>query len=373
MPICLIHSLPGTRYALTDSLTVVMPNQSTECATAVPGACRKEIREGRAAWHTDSRLPQEGQAFSYEQLSAICSQWRNQGIFSFIEVRCSETIGDKERECLYRLKQAVDWLILDAESPMPALSSERWEHLAARMQHIGKRIGLRLRMDSRLSIAAQVPWVAKTALQLGAPRLLFIEGTSMEEGVEILRLVQDELSRHPLSHQSARCLPMLRPALYTIADRAYEEIDFSVLDAVLIESGRPFFGGVAVYQEHAERLFGISLWQALVTMLSQKSSSASFIEREVLAGSPIPPECRRLLIRAICELAVSISKREPMRVSYKKKEIEGIWSSCLAHMVFCQHEHIAALQAIVSALIEQSDELIAKREKPRLQLFGSRC
>jgi hypothetical protein len=363
MPLCLMQSLPGVQYALTDSLTVVVPDPSAELSEPVPAACRKEVREGRVAWHADSQLLQEGALFSYETLSAMCKTWRDRGLFSFIEVGLQGEIGVEEKAHLHRLKQVADWLILDASCEIPpesgALHIESWSHLAQRMKEIGKKVGLRLAIDGQLPKSVLFPWIAKVALELGAPGFLCIEGESMERCVAIVQGVQDILSDHPLSKDSARLIPTLKASSYAIGERECEVIDFSALDALLTESCRPFFGGVAIGHNECEKLFGRSLWQTVVSMIAQKRSASSYLSSSAHGGYGIPNELRVPLARSMYDLLLWTSQEDLPKIAQGIRILEGMSSRC-AREIFQADDQTEALKANISSLLEQSKGVVEK-------------
>ncbi len=376
MPLCLMQSLPGTQYALTDSLTVVVPDPSAELSEHAPASCRKEVREGRAAWHTDSRLPQEGEVFSYETLSGMCKAWRESGVFSFIEVGLSGKIGAEEKAHLHRLKQVADWLILDASCEIPSVSGalhiESWGYLAQQMKEIGKKVGLRLAIDGQLPNSILFPWIAKVALELGAPGFLCIEGESIDRCVAIVQGVQDILSAHPLSKDSARLIPALRTSSYAIGKSEYEVIDFSALDALLIESCRPFFGGVAIRHKKCEKLFGLSLWQTVLTMIAQKRSASSCLASSAHRGF-IPNELRAPLARGMYDLLLWLSQEDLTKIAREIRILEETWNRC-AREIFQADDQTGALKARISSLLEQSKSVIEKcggAVAPRPSIIGS--
>jgi hypothetical protein len=359
MPLCLIQSLPGTRYSLTNTLTVVIPVRSAQISEGVSPLYQKEVREGRVSWHTDSESPHDGQPFSFETLAVMCKEWREQGVFSFVEVRLSGEIGETEKNHLHRLKQISDWLILDATSEIgflpEALRIEGWGHQALCMKEIGKKVGLRLAVDSQLPASVLFPWIAKVVLELSAPGFLFLEGESTEKVAAIIRGVQDILFRHPLSKDAARLIPILRTSSHKLGEKIFESLDFSSLDALLIESCRPFFGGMAVRQEQTERLFSLSLWNVVVKMISERRSSASFLEHSVDGLAFIPEGLRLPFVRGVYDLFFWVSREDRAKIAIAKADIEAAWGQITKEMQQ-GGEKMRNAKAVVDAVIGQCHE-----------------
>lgn len=374
MPLCLIQSLPGTKYALTEALSVVVPTISSEWLDPIPLTYQKRVKEGRAAWHTESVLAQDGDSFSYEQLANLCSRWREKGIFSFVEVHCCREVLAEEKKSLSRLAQMTDWLILDATSPITfshgVLRSERGGYLCAMMKEIGTKVGLRLTIDPRLPVDLQAPWIAKTALSFGAPGFLFIDSDSNEKVTALVRLVQDMLSRHPYSQDSARLIPLFRPMIHTFGDTLAEVLDFSLLDALLIESFRPFFGGVAVSQTKAETVFDVSMGKIVQQMLCEGCSSTSFLSRLSKRWETVPVSCRTAFVRAVYDLLLWVSKEDYEKVAQKKKELELVRRRCVHEMAGGDDGGMTST-SIVTALLEHSSGLLEKMKasSPRQPSF----
>jgi hypothetical protein len=363
MPLCLMQSLPGTRYSLTDALTVAVPIASAQMSESVSPSCRKEVREGRVAWHTDSKPSQEEQSFSFENLAAMCQGWRDLGIFSFVEVRLSGEIGEAEKNHLHRLKQIADWLIVDGTSEMVVrpgtLLAEVWGQQVRCMKEIGRKVGLRLSVDHKISASVLFPWVAKVALELGAPGFLFVEGKTVEMVAAIVRGVQDILSLHKLSKDSCRLIPVVRESSHKIGEKLFEVLDFPSLDALLIESCRPFFGGLTVRQEEAEGAFGLSLWKTVVGMISEKRSSASFLEHAVDGLVFIPDELRLPLVRGVYDLFFWMSREDGAKIARAKIDLEATWGLISKEMIPWGDE-MANTKAVVIALLEHCNETFGK-------------
>lgn len=361
MPLCCLQSLPGTLYSLTESLSIVVPNSDAQVEVGVENQYWKEVREGRAAFHDASTGAQGGDSFSIETLTSICKTWREQGIFSFIEVRFSGQIEEKEMGLLKQLKQAVDWLILDATSKISiseeVLQAELWSHQARVMQEIGKKVGLRLAVDPQVPVCTVAPWIAKAALDLGEPGFLFLEAGSTELTVSLIREVQDLLYHHPLSKGSARIIPVLCSSSHSLAEKSLEVLDFPSLDALLIESNRPFFGGVSVHQEERENLFNCSLWQVVVAMITQKRSSSSFVEHSMSRLKWIPCDLRMPLLRSMCALSKNLSVKDPSLLQREKEALEMAWAKILQECIE-MGEGTQEIKAAVAALLNQSSEAI---------------
>ncbi len=364
MPLCLIQSLPGTIYSLTDALTVVLPNCPERELESVPSLCKKEVREGRASWHSDGIVPDcATDPFPYERLGGFCQQWRGQGLFSFLEVAFHGPIGDAEIACLNRLKQSADWLILDASSQMAmkpgSLQIERWEAQATLMKRIDKRVGLRISVDHSLPLSVLAPWIAKLALILGEPGFLFLEGRSAESVLVLVREIQNGLSSHTLSKGSARLIPVVHSTVHAIHQQSIELLDFSSLDALFIESCRPFFGGIAIYQRKGRSLFGQTLWSALLRMMTEKCSSSSLISETELLGSFASQEQRVLLVQKIYALLNHVVAKDQARILSSKADLEAFWAQISGELLFESNDFLE-MKEVVKALVGQANDFLAQ-------------
>jgi hypothetical protein len=364
MPLCLIQSLPGVHYSLTDVLTVAVPDLSESVPEDHFLQRNKEVREGRAAWHhTDSRSPRGKDDFSFDRLSSMCKAWRNQGIFSFIEVRLSGEMGEPEKNVLQKLKQAADWLVLDGSLTsinLPGvLRAERWEQQIHWIKEIGKRVGLRVRLDPTIPNNIQFPWIAKAVLELGAPGFLFLEMDRVDAGIALIRGVQDILLCHPLSKDAARIIPIVRSSVYTVAEKPIEVLDFHALDNLLIESYRPFFGGVAVRQAKDEKILGLSLWSAIAGMIVDKRSSASLLEHIMTSQPSIPEQYRLALARQICCLILSLSLKDYTKMQQEKIDLERTWGGICRYKIVGAEEASQIKQFVVN-ILDHCSEVLAK-------------
>jgi hypothetical protein len=354
MPLCLIQSLPGTVHPLTDSLSVVVPDMSKEIACGVPVSRRKEVREGRCAWHSDSI--QTSEPLSIDTLATLCAQWRDRGLFSFIELRWKGALGGAETDYIQRLAHVVDWLIVDGSSEagdLPGeLAVERWNRLVLQLRQVTRKVGLRLELGRTLPEEALRPWIAQLALQLGEPGFLFVEGATVEESVASIRGVQDILYHHSLSKGSARFVPIVRSVTHVLGDRTIELLDVPSLDALAMESVRPFFGGVAVVQGEGEPLFDRSLWQTIVRMITERCSVAS-----LCCCDGIPSKQPSELIRQIYALGLTIQQEECQEAL---ASLERLWEAADQEMLF-GGENAAAVRELVEALIEQAHKIVSGR------------
>ena len=341
MPLCLIQSLPGTVHKLTDSLSIAIPDASTEMSFSVPVSCCKEVREGRCAWHAHSTPSTD--PVSIDTLAAFCTQWRERGLFSFIEVRGSPDGAEKE---VQRISRAVDWLIVDGTLER----TERWSQLVQPFRQLTRKVGVRLKLKESSHAHDEAFWIAQLALQLGEPGFLFIEGSTVEESVASVRNVQDLLSRHPLSRGSARLIPILQPKDHSVGDVSIELLDFPSLDALVIESMRSFFGGAAVGEGKGEPLFGRSLWQMVVCMIAERRSTASLCHYE---GLPRALE----LMRGAYALGEAFPREECREAL---AHLEKLLREIDQELVFGD-EKIAVLRERIGALIAQAQETVGQR------------
>lgn len=347
---------------------MVVPTESLSVQQGVCLLYRKEVREGRIAAYADSRLPSDGQTFSFDALSHMCAAWRANGIFSFIEVQMSGPGGSEELLSLHRVKQIADWLILDTTSEMnPHLfQSEQWNEQALFIKRIGKKVGLKLTLDQRLPVHVIAPWIAKIALELKAPCFLFLEGDCAETTIEAVRIVQDILANHALSKDSARLIPVLRSTSHSIGEKSVEVLDFSSLDLLLIESGLPFFGGVSIRQESIDTLFGLSLWQVIARMICEKRSCISVLEHSAEGVKSFPDEWRRPFVKSVYELLLKNSLSDQVKILQAKNELEALVGKICRESVCAQESMIAPT---ILALIEQAKEMVGKNsgnQKPSM-------
>ena len=360
MPHCLIQSLSGTIHSVTDSLSVALPDVSREIAYSIPLGRRKEVREGRCAWHSESIETSE--PLSLDELASVCARWRDQGLFSFIEIRLKGSLGAAEEDYIQRLAHAVDWLIVDGTSKtadLPGeLEIERWVGLMALLRPATRRVGIRLGPTNFLPEEALRLWIAQLALELGEPGFLFVEGSTFQETVSLIRGVQDSLCHHSLSKGSARLMPIVHSAEDLLGDRSIELLDVPSLDALVIESIRPFFGGVAVGQGGGDPLFGRSLWQMVVGMIADRSSAVSLLSYE---GVPHAPD----LIKGIYALGLAIRQGDCQDALAR---LEKLVCEVDQEMVFGE-EKMGSLRALVRALTDQAHEIVGRRT-PKHSVFG---
>ena len=359
MPLCLIQSLPGTVRRITDGLSVVVPDESCQMPHGIPPFCHKDVREGRCAWHIDGVVTDE--PASIDELAAQCIRWREKGLFSFIEIQGSLNGAE---ESVQRLAHAVDWLVIDGSKKMEPhsgeLAIEQWGRLAGQLRQLTRKAGLRLSLDDSIPEEALRPWIAQVALQLGEPGFIFVEGASFEKSVAVIRGVQDLLSRHSMSKGSARLMPIVRPEEHSLGDSTLELLDLPSLDALVIESARPFFGGVAVAKGGGEALFGLSLWQAVVNMVSGHHSAASLCRVKGVSQTHAAD-----LIGAIYALALAI-QREDCREALAR--LEKIFGEIDRGVVF-RDENVNALKSRIDALIAQAQKAVGQKS-PKRSVFG---
>ena len=333
MPLCLIQSLPGTIHRITDSLSVAVPDVSREMPYGVPLSCRKEVREGRCAWHSSSVAADE--PMRIDDVTAMCTQWRERGLFSFIEIRGSLRGAEAE---VQRLAHMADWLVIDGTS----LGVEAWGLSSAQLRQLTRKVGLRVRVDEE----ALWPALAQLALQLGEPSFIFIE--EIEMGVAATRGVQDILRRHPLSKGSARIIPLIS----SVSRGGVELLDLPSLDAFVIESARPFFGGAAVAEGEGRPLFGRSLWQMVVGMIAERCSAASLCSCE-----GVPLKYRQELIQSVYDLGLAVMREKSQDALPR---LEKILATVDQEVVF-DGEKMAALKESIDAMIAEAREAAPKR------------
>lgn len=357
MPVCLIQSLPGTRYSLTDSLTVVLPDREEEGRVGMSVGPSKDVREGRVSWHS-SDIKESREAFSFQRLGQQRDQWRARGLFSFLEVALRSPLGGEEMSALSRLKQSADWLILDAASaislPKEALQIERWEAQAQLMRTIDKRVGLRMVVDSALPLAVQALWITKLALVFGEPGFLFLEFDSVGASVTFLREVQNRLSDHPLSKGAARLIPVLRSKTYVVGGQSLEVFDLGAIDGLYIESCRPFFGGVAIDRKTDTAFLGKTLWSLITEMVSEKCSVATVFDRLDSFLHFVPRAQRWPLIQRTSALLYQLSSGEPPAILSAKNDLEGFFRECV-HELFPEGTESVAYKTLVDGLLGQAN------------------
>jgi hypothetical protein len=362
MPLCLIQSLPGTIRPLSDSLSVVIPDVSKEVSYGVSPLRRKEVREGRCSWHSDSI--ESGESLCIDELATLCAHWREQGLFSFIEIRLKGPLGSAEEDSIQRLAHVVDWLIVDGSSEVASLPGgleiERWTRLVVRLRQATRRVGVRLGLSKSLPEEALRPWIAQLALELGEPGFLFVEGATLGESVSVLRGVQDCLCHHALSKGSARLMPIVRSVDHLLGDRHVELLDVPSLDALVIESIRPFFGGIAVAQGGGEPLFGRSLWQMVVSMIADRSSAISLLCYNGMSRARASE-----LMRRIYALGWAIRQGECQDAV---THLEKLVCEIDQEMVF-GGEKMGPLRELVRTLIDQAREIVGQRS-PKHSVFG---
>lgn len=362
MPHCLIQSLPGTIHSVTDSLSVVLPDASHEVPYSIPPLRRKEVREGRCAWHSDSIETTD--PLCIDELAAVCARWRDRGLFSFIEIRLKGSLGSVEEAFIQRLSHVVDWLIVDGTSEVAnlpgGLEIERWAGLMTQFRQITRRVGIRLGLANSLPKEILRPWIAQLALELGEPGFLFVEGATLKETIDSLRGVQDSLCHHALSKGSARLMPIVRSVEHQVGDRNVEFLDVVSLDALVIESIRPFFGGIAVVQGAGEPLFGHSLWHMVVSMIAERSSAASLLWSEGM------PRARAFeLIQGVYALGLAIRQGE-CRVALA--HLEKLMCEIDQEMAFGEGK-MGALRAFLRALTSQAHEIVGQKSSKH-SVFG---
>ena len=363
MPLCLVQSLPGSIHRCTDALTVTIPSQDALPLDAFPSPNRRDVREGRVSLRHHGMAENSDSHVSYDELASICKQWREDGLFSFLEVKLNGPCGADEKAALNKLKQCADWLILDATSHVMedrgALQIERWEAEAQMMQGIDKKVGLRIRLDQTLPCSVLAPWLSKLCLVLGEPGFVFLESDAAEQTLTLVQKIQDLLGDHLLSKGSARVIPVLHSSLYTMGGRSYELLNFDVLDGLLLESSRPFFGGVVVDQR-GEPLFGKSLWAALAAMVCDYRSATSVFAHVPALASFAQKEAHGVFVRKGYDLLLALAAKDQTEALSAKNALESLWAP-IADEVILETDQYVAMRDMVKQLLAQAPQPVSAR------------
>jgi hypothetical protein len=290
-------------------------------------------------------------------LRSIYQKWRGEGLFSFLNVAFHGPIGEAEHAWLFRLKQCADWIILDADTSVvlqpPALQIERYEALAHLMKRIDGRIGLRLKVDARTQSSVIGPWITKLALVVEEPGFLFIETMLMASTIELIRDVQHRLWQHSLSRGSARLIPLIAPSSHCVAHQPYEVLDLMALDGLLIESFRPFFGGVVVHGQIHPALFGMHLWDAVVSMITMKCSAESLFANVPQLAEFVPLSQQWPLVRQVYHLLAALAKGDCPEIGVQRKGLETLWNP-IVQATLTESESFLGVKTVVEDLVEQS-------------------
>lgn len=340
MPVCLIQSLPGTVYFLTEALSVVVPDVAGEATDGVPAQAFPTVREGRAAWRSENDVEGEGDCF--DRVSKLCGEWRGKGLFSFIEVQLRGAVGATEEEMLRRLAHCVDWLVIDGSSGIKLgtcdLAIERWRLLALQLREVTKKVGIRICIEEQIPLSIQARWIAQLALELGEPGFIFLDGTVVRQVVGLTRMVLDHVNSHQLRKGSAKCIPLIHSELCLCGDKVVEVLDLESLDRLTFEVSRDLCGGIGIQQGSGEALFGYSLWQAVVSMVANRQSTLS------LFGP------RFSLVQAVYGVARASGKEE---MEAATASLERIWGQTVQEEVFDSEQRVG-VASIVSELLERT-------------------
>jgi hypothetical protein len=155
-------------------------------------------------------------------------------------------------------------------------------------------------------------------------------------------------------------MPIVRSVDHLLGDRHVELLDVPSLDALVIESIRPFFGGIVVAQGGGEPLFGRSLWQMVVSMVADRTSAAS-----LLCYDGMPQARASELMRQIYALGWAIRLGECQdSVTHLEKLLCGIDQETVFG-----GEKVGPLRELVRALIDQAREIVGQKS-PKHSVFG---
>lgn len=212
-------------------------------------------------------------------------------------------------------------------------------------------VGMRIRAEQHMPLHTFAQWAAKLCMALGEGSYVCIEGP-----IAVFRLVQDVLSRHPLSLRAAPIIPVIRPVLTTIGDTSVELIDLEEMDALYLELRRPFCDGCIIVRGKrlAEPWLPGSFFAFLSQMVEREESSRSVLGALVLDG--VPATLRAPLLQAL--FATVIARQETKAGLKEHKAIlEEVWGKVIRSTMPAGGGRLenARLATLISTLLQERD------------------
>jgi hypothetical protein len=349
-----IRFLAGERSPLTPSLSVTLPKKEEK--TDVKGfffpLCQKE-----EMCLEEKPLPNHLESFK-EFLQKLPSS-----ASFFIDVLLHGPIEDNELSFLKEMKKAHLRLVLNGKSLFKknskTLSPENIEEdLLFLKDTLGESLSLRLFLRDTFPMRALLPWAVKLSIKIGSSGFLFLDKDPSSQSLSLMssfvRKVQDSLENHPLSQGAAPLVPILRPFQVPLKEKTIDLIDFISLDALLIESNRPFFGGLATHDFSLSSPYP-SEGCLLIHMIEKMRASSSIVE-EIKALGPFPEKYRASFLRSFHTLALSLQAlkegKTTCHLQEARNELKSIWDES-QNDISCQKEAISSWALSVETLLEQ--------------------